>query len=295
MKKFVIDEAFLSELEALQTLLKNNLAGSLGGNRRSKNLGSSCEFADHRDYVPGDDVTKIDWNAYARFDKLYQKLYYDERQMHTKIYIDASRSMGHGADDEKAEQAIRIAAAFAYLSICEMDRVSIYALHSDRLETVVEGIVGKDSYLNCVERLNEIEFDGDAQISRAIVPSAIGYGDGFSIIISDFLTDDNYEDAIDRLCQQRRDVLCVQILSREELNPQVRGRMHLFDSEVGEKFFRKKIDRDVARAYKDALKYIIERIRLFCEARGASYMMVAAHEPVAEIFFGKLSDLEVTK
>ena len=96
MGKMVIDEAFLSELEALETLLKNNVAGMFGGNHQSKNFGSSCEFADYRDYVPGDDITKIDWNAYARFDKLYQKLYLDERQMHTRIYIDASRSMHHG-------------------------------------------------------------------------------------------------------------------------------------------------------------------------------------------------------
>ena len=295
MKKMVIDEAFLGELESLQTILKNNIAGSLGGNRRSKNLGSSCEFADYRDYVPGDDVTKIDWNAYARFDKLYEKLYYDERQMHTKIYIDASRSMGHGTDDEKAEQAIKLAAAFAYLSVCEMDRVSIYAMHGDRIDEVVSGMVGKDAYLNCVNRLNEIEFEGDACISRAIVPSNVGWGDGFSIIISDFLTDENYEDAINRLCEQKRDVVCIQVLSREELNPQIRGKMHLFDSENGNKFFRKKIDHDVVRAYKEALKFITDRIRLFCESRGAVYMLVAAYETPADVFFGKLSDMEVTK
>ena len=99
MKKMVIDEAFLSQLEQIETVLKNNLAGMFGGNRRSKNFGSSCEFADYRDYMPGDDVTKIDWNAYARFDKLYQKLYFDERQMHTRIYIDTSRSMDYGTDE----------------------------------------------------------------------------------------------------------------------------------------------------------------------------------------------------
>jgi uncharacterized protein (DUF58 family) len=295
MKKMVIDEAFLGELEALQTLLKNNTAGSLGGNRRSKNLGSSCEFADYRDYVPGDDVTKIDWNAYARFDKLYEKLYYDERQMHTRIYIDASRSMGHGSDDEKAEQAIRIAAAFAYLSVAEMDKVSIYAMHGDSLDEVVSGMVGKDSYLNCINRLNEIEFSGDARISEAIIPSKVGYGDGLSIIISDFLTDEKFEDAIDRLIEQKRDLLCIQVLSREELNPQLRGKMHLFDSENANKFFRKKIDHDVVRAYKDALKYVTDRIKNYCESRGARYLLVAAHTPPAEIFFGKLVDMEVTK
>ena len=294
MKKMVIDEAFLSQLEQLGTLLKNNVAGMFGGNRRSKNLGSSCEFADYRDYMPGDDVTKIDWNAYARFDKLYEKLYFDERQMHTRIYIDASRSMAHGSDD-KAEAAIRLAAAFAYLSISEMDKVSIYAIRGNRLEDIAIGMVGKDSYLGCVGRLNELEFDSDSKISEAIVPSAVGRGDGYSIIISDFLTDENYEAAIDRFAEQKRDILCVQILSREELNPQMRGKMHLFDSEDQAKFFRKKIDQDVVRAYKDALKYVTDRIRSYCESRGGFYMLTSADTELSEIFFDKFIDMGVVK
>lgn len=294
MKKMVIDEAFLSQLEQLGTLLKNNLAGMFGGNRRSKNLGSSCEFADYRDYMPGDDVTKIDWNAYARFDKLYQKLYFDERQMHTRIYIDTSRSMIHG-DDEKAFAAIRLAAAFAYLSVCEMDKVSIYAIRGSQLVEIVSGMVGKDSYLNCVGKLNELEFDLDSKIGEAIVPSAVGRGDGYSIVISDFLTDDNYESAIDRLAEQKRDILCVQILSREEINPQFRGKMHLFDSEDQSKFFRKKIDQDVVRAYKDALKYVTDRIRGYCEARGGTYLFAPAYATLPEIFFDKFIDLGVVK
>ncbi len=295
MKKMVIDEAFLSELESLQTILKNNVAGLFGGNRQTKNLGSSCEFADYRDYVPGDDVTKIDWNAYARFDKLYQKLYFDERQMHTRIYIDASRSMDHGADEEKASQAIRLAAAFAYLSVCEMDRVSIYTITDSSINEVVSNMVGKDAYLGCINKLNEIEFTTEAKISEAIVPSAVGRGDGFSIIISDFLTDDDYERAIDRLAEAKRDVICVQILSREEINPQVRGKMHLFDVETPSKFFRKKIDADIVKAYKEALKFVMERIRNYCEARDARYIFVPAYTPVSEVFFGGLVDVEVLK
>ena len=295
MKNVVIDEAFLSELEQLQTVLKNNIAGMFGGNRQTKNFGSSCEFADYRDYVPGDDVTKIDWNAYARFDKLYEKLYLDERQMHTRIYIDASRSMNHGSDDEKATQAVRLAAAFAYLSVCEMDKVSVYTIEGGTLREVIGGMVGKDSYLECINRLNEIEFTSDARISDAIVPSSVGRGDGFSIIISDFLTDDDYEQAIDRLTDARRDVVCVQILSREEINPQIRGKMHLFDVEVPERYFRKKIDQDIIRAYKDALKYVTDRIKGYCESREARYIFLPAHEPIAKVFFEDLVNSEVVR
>ena len=294
MKKLVIDEAFLGQLEQLGTLLKNNVAGMFGGNRRTKNLGSSCEFADYRDYMPGDDVTKIDWNAYARFDKLYEKLYFDERQMHTRIYIDTSRSMIHGSD-EKAEAALRLAAAFAYLSISEMDKVSIYAIRGNTLEDIAIGMVGKDSYLNCVGRLNAVEFDSDSKISEAIVPSAVGHGDGYSIIISDFLTEENYEAAIDRFAEKKRDILCVQILAREELNPQFSGKMHLFDSENQTKFFRKKIDQDVIRAYKDALKYVTDRIKGYCESRGGQYILMPAYSDLSEIFFDKFVDMGVMK
>lgn len=294
MKNVVINESFLGQLEQIETVLKNNVAGMFGGNRRSKNLGSSCEFADYRDYMPGDDVTKIDWNAYARFDKLYQKLYFDERQMHTRIYIDVSRSMAHGSD-EKAEAAIRLAAAFAYLSVSEMDKVSIYAIRDSHLEDVVIGMVGKDAYLNCIGSLNALEFDSDSKISEAIVPSTVGRGDGYSIIISDFLTEENFENAIDRLAEQKRDILCVQILSRDEINPQMRGKMHLFDSENQFKFFRKKIDQDVILAYKDALKYVTDRIRLYCESRGGHYILAPAHMELSELFFDKFADMGVVK
>ena len=295
MGKMVIDEAFLSELEALQTLLKNNVAGMFGGNHQSKNFGSSCEFADYRDYVPGDDISKIDWNVYARFDKLYQKLYLDERQMHTRIYIDASRSMQHGSA-EKAEQAIRLAAAFAYLSVNEMDKVSIYAIHGERVDEIISGMVGKDSYINYINKLNEIEFEGDVSISKAILSSAkVGMGDGYSILISDFLTEEDYERAIDRFAERRRDILCVQVLSREELNPQIRGKMHLFDAENVQDFFRKKIDTDRINAYKEALKYVTEKIKTYCESRGGQYMLVSADKKIFDVFFGNLVDMGVLK
>ena len=294
MSRFTVNDAFLSQLELLQTLLKNNVAGMFGGNRQSKNFGSSCEFADLRDYVPGDDITKIDWNAYARFDKLYTKLYLDERQMHTRIYIDVSRSMDFG-NGQKAEQALRLAAAFAYLSVCEMDKVSIYAIRGSKVEPVIAGMVGKQSYIHCIGALNDVEFSGDAHISRAIMPTSVGRGDGMSILISDFLTDHDYEDAIGYMVDSKRDVLCLQVLSREELNPQLRGKMHLYDSENVQNTWRRNIDRDIAAAYKQALAYATGRIAEFCRARGASYLLVDATADMGEIFFDRLTDMEVIK
>ena len=296
MKKYVINEEFLSRLDILETLLKNNVAGMFGGNKQSKygSFGSSSEFADYRDYMPGDDITKIDWNTYARFDKLYLKLFLDERQMHTRIYIDASRSMDYGRG-QKAEQAVRLAAALAYMSVNEMDRVSVYAIKGNEIEEILPPTVGKESFFNRISKFNEIEFDGDSRISEALLPSVVGRGDGMSIIISDFLTDDDYETAIDHLVSRRRDVFCLQILSEEELNPLVTGKMHFFDSENIEKTYKKNIDRDILKAYRAALAYAIDRIRGYCLSRGAHYLPVSAEDDIGEILFGKLADEGVVK
>lgn len=290
----IINEEFLQQVELLQMLIKNNVAGQFGGGHQSKNFGSSCEFADYRDYIAGDDITKIDWNAYARFDKLYLKLYLDERRMHTRIYIDASRSMKFGKG-KKDIQSVKIAATLAYLSVCSMDKVSIYVIKDKKVHDVIIGMSGKESYYSNIAKLNEIEFDGDSYISEALLPEKVGYGDGMSVIISDFLTDNNYEDAIDYLTEKKRDIFCVQILSNEELNPKVRGKMHFFDSENTEKFYRKNINREIAKAYKMALEYATGRIRDYCHARGADYMLVSSEESISEIFFRKLIDEGVIK
>lgn len=294
MNKLIIDEAFLSQLEILSMHVKDNVAGLFGGNHQTKTHGSSSEFDDFRDYAPGDDVTKIDWKAYARFDRLYLKLYLDERQLHTRIYIDASRSMAHGKS-KKAEQALKMAAAIAYLSLAGMDKVSIYTIRNKQVTQIVSGIVGKDAFLGAVNKLNEVVFDGDSFISEAILPERVGYGDGMSVIISDFLTDNNFEDAIEHLTSKRRHVVCLQLLSREELNPQIRGKVHFFDSENIERTYRKNIDREIARAYKAALSAVISRIRDFCLSRGADYLLVPDDASVREIFLGQMVDMGVLK
>ncbi|MGN0823616.1 MAG: DUF58 domain-containing protein [Candidatus Coproplasma sp.] len=294
MARKVIDEELLGQFETLQMLIKNNVAGMFGGNHKSKTYGSSCEFADYREYAPGDDITKIDWNAYARFENLYTKLFLDERQMHTRIYIDASRSMGFGKG-RKDEQSLRLAAAFAYLSVCEMDKVSIYAVHDDKLECVISGMLGKEAFIGSIGKLNDVEFYGDSKLSEAIVPSTVGYGDGMSIIISDFLTDNDFSAAINHLADKKRHVLCAQVLSKEELNPKARGKMHFFDSENGSKYYRKNISREIISAYKQAVDYVVERIKNVCASRGADYMLVGAEDSIGDLFFNELVSEGVLK
>lgn len=294
MKRFVVNEEFLQCLDTLQLYIRNNVAGKFGGNSKSRNFGSSPEFADHREYRSGDEISRIDWKVYARTDRLYMKLYLDERQMHTRIYIDASRSMEYG-EGEKAEMAIKLAAAFAYMSVANMDKVSIYVVSGENITELIGGIVGKDAYLNSIGKLNDIVFDGECRLSDAILPTTVGYGDGLSVIISDFLTDHDYERCIDHLAIKKRDILCLQVLDREEINPHFSGRYHLFDSEDLSREYKKNIDADIKAAYRAALDYIRTRIERYTTSRGGSYLLVPANAPINEVFLGGLAAEEVVK
>ena len=294
MRELVINEAFLQRIETLQTVLKNNIAGMFGGNHKSKTYGSSCEFVDYRDYAAGDDITKIDWNVYARSEKLYTKLYLDERQLHTRIYVDVSRSMEFGSG-RKAQTPLKMAATFAYLSVCELDKVSVYTVRESEVTEVISAISGKERYYAEIGKLNGIEFGGDCFLSDGILPTKVGYGDGLSIVISDFLTDNDYENAIDYLADKKRDLLCVQVLSAEEINPKARGKNIFYDSEDEKKSYRKNINRDIIRAYREAVKYVTERLQSYCAARGADYMLIQDDMSVERIFFEGLTEAGVLK
>lgn len=294
MANYTINEGFLQRVERLQSVLRNNRAGKFGGNHKSRLLGSSCEFSDFREYQPGDDITKIDWNVYARTEDLHVKLYLDERQLHTRIYIDTSRSMDF-EDGKKAQMAIEIAATVAYLSVCELDRVSIYTISGSHVEEVISGMVGRERFYQEIQKLNAIEFNGDCMISDGILPTKVGYGDGMTILISDFLTDHDYETAIDYLVDKKRDLLCIQTLTFSEINPQIRGKNHLFDAEDPRKFYRKNIDRDVIAAYKEAVRYVQERIRGYCNARDASYLLATDQKPIDQLFFEQMTAIGVLK
>ena len=292
MPKFVINESFLEQVELLRLALKDNVAGLFGGNHKSKAYGSSCEFADYRSYLPGDDISKIDWNVFARFNQLFVKLFLDERQMHTKIYIDASESMSF---DDKDKQALLLASTLAYLSIKETDKVSIYYVQNKQVYEVVSSIVCLDSYLNSIYKLNDIEFKGESFLSEGIIPSNVGYGDGKSIVISDFLTDHNYFDMVNYLRSKKRDVLLIQVLSNEELDPIKKGKMIYYDAENKSSFYKKNIDKDVLNAYHQALNYVIERNRDLCLSVEANYLLVNSKESLTDIFMKKMIEQEVVK
>lgn len=283
--KQIIDERFLSQLELFSLAIKDNVAGLFGGSHQSKKYGTSCEFADYREYVEGDDISKIDWNIYGRFEQLYLKLYLDEKQMYTKIYVDASRSMSYFNKDE---YALRLAASLAYLSVSEMDRVSIYLVKEHTIIPLFEKIIGREKFFENVSKLNNVKFDGDVFMSDAIMRSDVGFGNGKSIIISDFLTENDYLSAIDYLRDKHHDVLCIQLLAPEEINPSSRGKNIFYDAEDTNKFFKGNVTRDVLNAYHKALDFVQDRLTNYCASREADFTFYDTSISLRELFMDRL-------
>ena len=298
MKK-IIDDAFISMLEQRDLYIDGAMNGLFGGERKSKAYGSSVEFADYREYARGDDLRRIDWNLYARFEKLYLKLYVDERQLYHRIYIDASSSMDWGKPS-KGEVAVKIAAALAFLAVRGNDRVEIDVLRGSECTPLCRAFTGTEAFYRAADLLNGLKFHGSTDFGTALnATDNVGKDDGLSVIISDFLTENDFMGAIDRLVYRGRRVHLVQILSEDELSPSLRGKMTLFDIESDHeddpRNVRSIISRSKIKAYEKALEWHQNEIKQFCNARGAGFFTVCSADPIEKILFMKAAEERLIK
>lgn len=293
MKK-IIDGNFIAMLESRDLQIHQPMDGLLGGNRRSRKYGSSVEFADFREYVPGDDLRRIDWNLYARFEKLFLRLFVDERQLHHRIYIDASASMDWGRP-EKSHMALQFAAALGFLAVQSMDRVSYYAINGDSCRDLCRTVVGREAFYRAADTLNDVRFYGEGDIGRALkLLENPGKGDGLSVIISDFLTDSDWKGAVDHLLYHQREVCLVRILSRDEITPTLSGKVFMFDAEASDeedgKNYRHEVTRSAVKAYEEAFLYHQNEIKQFCDARGVGFVTLCSDESIQRMLFMKATE-----
>ena len=121
----MLDRKFYDTLSRLRLGMAHKSSMNMSGNRKSMQKGLSAEFSDFREYMPGDDLRRMDWNVYARLDKLYIREYMEEKEAVVSVLIDTSASMDYGAAS-KAELARDLAAVAAYLALCNMDRLRLY-------------------------------------------------------------------------------------------------------------------------------------------------------------------------
>lgn len=292
MKSAYLNDEFFSRLETLALNLRADLNGYFGGKHFVRSYGQTVEFADYREYQLGDDIRRIDWNLFSRFEKYFIRLFTDERQMDVQIFLVCSASMGK-ENRTKAEYAVSVAAALGFLSVHNMDKVSFKLIKEDAVEDPFGTIIGKNSFFRAISLLENLNFSDDADISQAVSSCAnTGSNNGLSVIISDFLTRKDWKKAVDYLTYKKRQVLAIQLLSPEEEEPTYSGRVSLIDVESGDladpRNMKLRITRSLQLAYQEALKDMKADIKSFCASRGADFISVTTDKPVERMLFGEL-------
>ena len=271
----MLNEAFLQKLDALRLAFRAPAQGGAGGLRRSRALGTSVEFSDFREYAPGDDLRRIDWNAYARFDRLFLKLFMEEQETHVHILLDASASM---EADGKFDLAQNLAQMLAYLALRGGDRVTIAALNGEIRPS--PALSGRTGMLKAAEFLREIQPAGELNLCQT-VPRVPLTNRGMAILITDLMSPDGYEKALQSLQYRRQEVSLLHVLSPWEMEPRLEGMVRLQDSETGEER-ELTASGDLLAAYQKALHALLHGAEGFCRSRGMQYLRL-------------LSDLDMEK
>lgn len=280
----LFDMGFFSKLNHLKLAMHIRLDKGLSGGRKSSAKGSSVEFSDFREYLPGDDIRRIDWNVYGRLDKLYVKQFMEEKEAFYHIFLDTSASMDFG-EQKKSVMALRLAAVFAWLVLKQLDRVEILTLRDGRLGKT-SPVAGRESFQRLLKELEQVTFTGTTRINEAVRRSSF-WGRGICIVISDFLDPEGVEEAIRYLTFKKQEILLIQVLAREELHFEEEGTLALEDMETGEQV-RVTVTRQTVKAYEDALEVHNQSLQKLAKRYGCAWQQVTADEDLEKVVFHTL-------
>jgi len=289
----LLDPQFLARLEQLELVSRKIFLGRMKGERRSKRKGQSVEFADYRNYVIGDDLRHLDWNLYARLDRLFIRLFMEEEDLHFSVLIDNSLSMDFGTPT-KLHYAKQIAAALGFIGLVNMDRVVIEAFN-DRLTQSMPAARGRRSLWRLMDFLQKLEPSGPSNLKKALKSFSIKSSDkGIVVLLTDLMDKNGYEEALRYLVARQLDIYVIQILSEEEIEPNVVGDLKLVDIE----------DDDVAeitvsgpllKRYKQNLAAYRAAIHEFCTRRGVNYIFTSNQVPFDRLVLSYLRQRGVVK
>ncbi len=274
----LLDPAFMNRLDSLDVLSRKILQGKLHGERRSKRRGQSVEFADYRPYVAGDDLRFVDWNIYGRLEQLFLKLFLEEQDLTVHIVVDGSASMSVG-EPSKELFIKKLAAALGYVSLVNNNRVSI-SFFADGIKGQLANMRGRNYLHQMAEYLLTTDCDGFSDFDSSCRQLAAGrIGSGVMIVLSDFLFKEGYDSGLRRLIGGHYDLYAIQVLSAQELTPDLSGELKLIDVE----------DTDVAeitvsaaltKYYKRNVTAYCNELRSFCTRRGAVYVLANSSDSV---------------
>jgi uncharacterized protein (DUF58 family) len=269
------------------------LQGRQKGEKRSKKRGQSVEFADHRQYSPGDDLRHLDWSIYARLDQLMIKLFLEEEDLHVYLLMDSSLSMDYGRPN-KFRYAQKVIAALGYIGLTNMSRVGI-GTFSSQLDRVLRPERGRRHVRAMLRFIEETPCEGRTDLGAACKRFAMEHPRrGVVIIVSDFLDRGGYQDAIRFFVARRMDVFCMHLLSPQELDPPLAGDLKLIDVEDGEET-EITVSGPLLAAYKRNLSAYIAGLREFCHKRGARYTTVSTALPFERLVIEQLRLLGIVK
>ena len=296
-----LDAAFFEKLSRLRLAMGHKSSMNMTGNRKSIQKGSSTEFSDFREYMPGDDIRRIDWNAYGRLDRLYVKEYMEEKEAVVSILLDTSASMDYG-EKKKGELACMLAAALAYLGLNNMDRIFVYDVQ--RMNAPFHATGGKRVFHRLADWLNKCTFEGKADIMEAVrkLPQK---GPGVTFVISDFLQEafvgDLQEAEQERVSQNVRHLLrfldyrkqktvFLHVLAEEELSVTLGGTRNFIDME-DETTLRITLDSSGVRVYEKALEMFMGNLKKECARAGATYAVCSTGRDFYQLIFQDLRTL----
>lgn len=289
----LLDPEFLHKLEQLELVSRKIIVGRLKGERKSRRRGTSVEFAEHRQYAPGDDLRHIDWNAFGRLDRLFLKLFLEEEDLHVHTLVDSSLSMGFGAPT-KLHYAKQVAAALAFIGLVNNDRI-ILETFASRLQAGVPNVRGRSQMWRIVQYLERLEPSGESDLTAAARDFALKQGGkGVVVVISDFLDKRGYENALRYLLARRMDVFVIHVLSREEVEPELVGDLRLVDCEDDEEA-DVTISAPLLKRYKENLDAFVGGLRDYCTRRGITYVFTTNQYPFEKLVLNYLRERGLLK
>lgn len=282
----LLDPEFMARLERLEIVSRKIFHGKMRGERRSKRRGESVEFADYRNYVVGDDLRFLDWNIYARLERLFIKLFLEEEDLHVNVLFDISASMDWG-EPNKSLYARRIAASLAYIGLANNDRVSLYA-YGDGLQYELAGLRGKRMVSRVVDFLTNVECGGPSNLTAAGRQFANRHAQaGILLVVSDFLDKSGFEAGLRSMLARKFDMYCIQVLSPDELEPKLTGELRLTDVEDDD-VAEVSISRALVNRYKQNLQGYCESLRDYCTRRGITYAFTSTQVPFDQVILSYL-------
>ena len=289
----LLDPEFLHKLEQLELVSRKIFVGRMKGERKSKRRGTSVEFADHRNYSVGDDLRHIDWNVYARLDKLFLKLFLEEEDLHVYTLLDTSLSMDFG-DPTKLHYGKQVAAALAFIGLVNHDRV-VLDTYSAGLGGGLPSVRGRSQMYRVVQYLEQLQPSGASNLVAAAKAFATKHtGKGVVVVISDFLDKNGYEDALRYLVARNLDIYVIHVLSREEVEPELVGDLRLVDVE-DEDVAEITISAPLLKRYKDNLNAFVTDLKSWCTKRGIAYIFTTNQVPFDKLVLNYLRERGLVK